>query len=87
MPRAIISAIDERFLYPGIDVSITCESFDNSYNISGPAGFSINQSITIYSLNFSVEGEYNCTTSNECGKDVDRLTLEMKSKLCMCHMT
>ena len=81
--RPIVRAFPEQFLYPGADVSITCESFNSSYNISGPAGFSINQLIMINSLNFSVEGQYNCTSSNECGEDFDTLTLEMISKLCL----
>ena len=80
IPRPIIS-FSEQVLYPGVNVSITCKSFDNSYSISGPAGFSINQPIMINSLNFSIEGQYNCTSSNECGKDFDTLTLEMMSKL------
>ena len=79
----MISAYSEDFLYPGVNVSITCESFDNSYNISGPAGFSINQPIMINSLNFSVEGQYNCTSFNECREDFDTLKLEMMSKLCL----
>ena len=78
----MINAFPEDFLYPGVNVSITCESFDNSYSISGPAGFSINRPIMINSLNFSAEGQYNCTSSNEC-KIFDTLTLEMKSKLCL----
>ena len=83
IPRAMISAFSERFLYPGVDISIICESLNDSYIIDGPAGFSINQSILINSFNFSVEGEYNCTSSNECGEDFDTLTLEMMSKLCL----
>ena len=81
IPRPIIS-LSEQVLYPGDNVSINCESFNNSYNISGRAEFSINQPIIINSLNFSVEGQYNCTSSNECG-DFDTLTLEMMSKLCL----
>ena len=81
IPRAMISVIPEYFLYPGVDVLLKCESFNNSYNISGPAGFNINQPIMINSLNFSVKGEYNCTSSNECGDDFDTLTLEMMGKL------
>ena len=83
IPKIMISAFYEHFLYPGVDVSINCESLNDSYNISGPAGFSINQPILINSFNFSVEGEYNCTSSNECGEDFDTLTLEMISKLCL----
>ena len=79
----MISVISEHFFYPGVDVLIKCESFNNLYNISGPAGFSINQPIMINSLNFSVEGEYKCFSSNECGEDFDALTLEMMSKLCL----
>ena len=79
----MIIAFPEDFLYPGVNVSITCESFNNWYSISGPAGFSINQPIMINSLNFSVEGEYKCFSSNDCGEDFDALTLEMMSKLCL----
>ena len=82
----MISVIPEYFLYPGVDVSLKCESFNNSYNISGPAGFNINQPIMIDSLNFSVKGEYNCTSSNECGEDFDTLTLEMMGKLCLMQL-
>ena len=81
IPRPIIS-LSEQVLYPGDNVSINCESFNNSYNISGRAGFSINQPIMINSLNFSAEGQYNCTSSDEC-EIFDTLTLEMKSKLCL----
>ena len=80
IPRPMINAFPEDFLYPGVNVSITCESFDNSYNIRGPAGFSINQPIMINSLNFSAEGQYNCIGSNGCGNFV---TLEMMRKLCL----
>ena len=72
----------EQILYPGVALNISCESLNNLYNISGPAGFSINHPITIKSLNFSVEGDYKCTSSNKC---VNTLTLEMMSKLCDMH--
>ena len=86
IPKIMISAFYEHILYPGVDVSINCESLNNSYNISGPTGFSINQPIMINFLNFSVEGKYNCTSSNECGEDFDTLTLEMMSKLCLMRL-
>ena len=86
IPRAMISVIPEYFLYPGVDVLLKCESFNNSYNISGPAGFNINQPIMINSLNFFVKGDYNCTSSNECGEDFDTLTLEMMGKLCLMQL-
>ena len=79
---AIPRASSEQILYPGVALNISCESLNNSYNISGPAGFSINHPITINSLNFSVEGDYKCTSSNKC---VSTLTLEMMSKLCDMH--
>ena len=78
IPRLIITS-SEQYLYPGVVVFISCESFNDSYNISGPVGLSINQPININSLNFSVEGNYKCISSNKCA---DTLTLEMISKLC-----